>query len=454
MIDESNSTTIPKVLVVATNDSDDNFLKHLGLECEFLFLKKKNQFEEQYENYEDGHIAFIICGEESGLDFSFEVAQIMRNQCPSTPSYFISHNKNNFIEKKMIKNGFSKAFLLPIDLELFKENAVQNFSSENLKKRFYKTIKIFDLLEDTELGFDTYVYLPLNNKYVHFTSKDQKLTSKKLEKLKSQNMGSLLIDQKDLPLFYEYAANHLKELASGTGPLSETERQEKLKEAIRGLFVEIFDQSAKSDYDSGKEMLQTCQKIISTYITGNSQANWYNQMINLLGGTMGGYDHAANVSTLAALFAIALNHPHPEDLALAGFLHDISLSDFSIDLYDQPQEKWPEKYRKMYLDHPQQSINLIRQKKMIITEEVEKAILQHHEMWNGKGFPKQLNGERITEEAQILSLANQFNDLTVQETGKKNFTPIEAIDKISQNGSIGLALVRNIRKLFENESKK
>ena len=411
-------------------------------------ITSEDQFEDQYESYEDGDFVFSICGVQLGIDFSTEFAQVLNCQCPETPNFFITEDREHFQASDLQKNGFNKAFLFPADKKIFEDTVLSLMSPDALKERRLKPVRIIDLGENEALGFDTHVFLPLNKKYVKFSSADDKFSDKKLQKLKKNHIGSVHIDQKDTKKFYEYSAKRLKNLGQDD-TMSATEKEEKLTHAISGLFSDIFDSSQKDTFDSGKTLLATSQKIVSNYITNGINDNWYSNLVRTVGTSKGNYPHASEVSTYASLFAIGLQHKSPEDLALAGFLHDISLTDFPT---DKPEEEWDEEQKAFYNEHPKASINAIKKKKMIINPQIEKAILDHHEMYNGKGFPKGKSGDSICEEAQILSFADQFQYLITVKEGEKRLSPYDVYKVIEANGSISPQILRKLKKLLTQES--
>ncbi len=59
-----------------------------------------------------------------------------------------------------------------------------------------------------------------------------------------------------------------------------------------------------------------------------------------------------------------------------------------------------------------------------------KAIAQHHERYNGSGYPKGLQGDRISKEAQVLSLADEFDYLTRLVEGKPQLNAKQAVEKL------------------------
>jgi putative nucleotidyltransferase with HDIG domain len=217
------------------------------------------------------------------------------------------------------------------------------------------------------------------------------------------------------------------------------------------MFTSLIDTSQVADFAKGKELVADCQKIVSMYITGGKSDNWYNQLVRALSGASNTYDHASSVSTLAALLSIGLELPNPEDVAMAGFLHDLGRASTPEELINTPLANWPEDLRTAYLNHPVESMNVIKTKKMVVPKEVERAILQHHEMYNGKGFPKQIAGDRISVEAQVLSLADQFFYLTVETEGKKRLSPREAFAAIKANESISPILLKKLEPIITGE---
>lgn len=429
---------------------DDDLVSQLGsvVSAENISrVSSADQFFAEFESYTDGQFGAILVTTKLGMELAMEAGQVCRNQCAKTPSYCLVYDRNEFQPKEAIKNGYSDMLLLPADRQILVQKVAASMSEEALAKRMYKSIKVPDLKADTTLGFDTCVYLPLNKKHLLFSSGKDKLPEKKLEKLKQKQMGSLYIDQKNADQFYEYVANQFKSFGN---EMSETERTEKMQEAVRGIFSEIF-QPTSGSFEEGRDLADSCKKIVSTYVTGSAGTDLYSKLLKTLGGQSIEYSHSADVSTFAALFGIAVGYKNIEDLALAGFLHDIALAQFAPDHQGRIEDSWSEADKKTYMNHPQASCDLIKLKRMVISPQMEKMILQHHECHNGKGFPKGIAGDRFDEGAQILALADRFFYLTCAREGQKRFTPMEAMDQIAQQGVVAPSLLEKVRKVLKPE---
>ena len=56
----------------------------------------------------------------------------------------------------------------------------------------------------------------------------------------------------------------------------------------------------------------------------------------------------------------------------------------------------------------------------------------HHEWWNGEGYPRSLQGEKIPLEARIMALADVYDALVSERVYKKNWTHEDAVQFITE----------------------
>jgi HD-GYP domain-containing protein (c-di-GMP phosphodiesterase class II) len=439
-----------QILLIGLEPKVDLAIKAACEGADFTEINSAETFEAQFESWQDGMFNGIVCGPNIPGMAAFELAQVLLNQCPVTLKFYVTANTTNWEPRNLIKNGFNQAYALPMDGPLFRRAVAENLLSGNKKNRSFRSVRVFDLDGGGQLDFETYVYLPLNKKYIRFTGANQEIAPTKIERLHEKKMNQVFVDHKDMSKFYQYSAKRLREL--GEEGVSSTEKQEKLKDCVRGLFSDIFDQSVKADFDKGREMIQQAETIISNYITKGATSGWYQKLMASIGESNDSYNHASNVSTFAALFAIGIGHQHPEDLAMAGLFHDLGMASLPDEMMDKNEDEITEEQKAIYFTHPEKSCNYVKNKRIILTPAVEKAILQHHEKWSGKGHPRQLAAARISEEAQILSFADQFDYLTRIKEGHKRLEPIDALEVIKKNGSINPDLISRIRRVLDKET--
>ncbi len=66
--------------------------------------------------------------------------------------------------------------------------------------------------------------------------------------------------------------------------------------------------------------------------------------------------------------------------------------------------------------------------------EICECILQHHECWDGSGYPKGLKGEEILLPSRIIAVADAFDAMTSERTYRKTLTEEGAIEEIRRWG--------------------
>ena len=442
-----------RILKMGIDESVASLISSVVDGAQTTLITSADEFFAQYEQWGDGTFDIILCG--SGIQdlSSIEMGQVLQNQCPETPKSYLTSESAYYEPRLLIKNGFTSAYSFPLDLGEFKREMNEKVFVHHRKDKVFRTVRVVDLSSGDQLGFETYLYLPRNKKHIRYTASNAPVAQEKIEKLREHSMGQLHVDARDINKFYQYSARKMKDL--GKLAVSSTEAQEKLRSGVRTLFNDIFDSSIKADFDHGKEQIKQCESLISNYVTNGASSNWYTKLLSALGESGDTYNHASNVSVFASLFAIGIGHPRPEDLAMAGLFHDLGFAQLPAGWHEKTEaDLKTQADRDLFFSHVEKSLELVKQKRIILPEAVEKAILQHHEKFNGQGFPKALPHNRISQEAQILSFADQFDYLTREVEGRSRLKPLEALEAIRKNGSIGPELIAQFRRVLDQETQK
>jgi response regulator RpfG family c-di-GMP phosphodiesterase len=136
---------------------------------------------------------------------------------------------------------------------------------------------------------------------------------------------------------------------------------------------------------------------------------------------------AAAMSTLAIICAYANGFDSRKsyrELSYATLVMDISLAEFSeeqVKQYYMDRDQLPPDVLKAIQLHPMRSYQLAEQKLKSLSDVTMQLILNHHELFNGKGFPRSIRTEALFPIARVLSLAvDAFERLKkAQLTGAK-----------------------------------
>ena len=103
------------------------------------------------------------------------------------------------------------------------------------------------------------------------------------------------------------------------------------------------------------------------------------------------------------------NPVNREQLMAAVYMHDFTLSFLPIEVIHKPFKELSEEQIRDYKKHPIDAYNLL--KKMGHFNEAANICLQHHEQVDGKGYPKGLYDEEISDGAKIISICDRFDIL-------------------------------------------
>lgn len=124
------------------------------------------------------------------------------------------------------------------------------------------------------------------------------------------------------------------------------------------------------------------------------------------------FSHAVNTCILSVMTGLALGYDAAQldELGLAAMLHDVGKIKFSQRLASQFPDYLSRKEREEYKQHPIYTQEILRENRHLPVDVVN-ACFQHHERWNGSGYPQGLKGDAISEYAQIISIADVYDRL-------------------------------------------
>ena len=139
--------------------------------------------------------------------------------------------------------------------------------------------------------------------------------------------------------------------------------------------------------------------------------------------------HAVNVAILSLRLGVALGYTREELLTLGvgALLHDIGM----IRVMDIAQKKEPltPEERKKITQHPQYSVDILKETKDLTTVSLE-IIGSVHERYNGTGYPQGVGGSQLSEQAQVVAITDVYEALTHSRSYRDKLLPYEALKEI------------------------
>lgn len=148
------------------------------------------------------------------------------------------------------------------------------------------------------------------------------------------------------------------------------------------------------------------------------------------------YTHCMNVGTMATILAMAygFNEDRTRKFGLGAMLHDIGKLRIDKSILDKPG-KLTAAERIEIEKHCQLGYDILIRQSEIATVSAHCA-LQHHEKFDGTGYPRRLKGTEIHEFGRMLAVPDVYDALTSNRVYKKAMLPHEAVEFLyAQSGS-------------------
>lgn len=148
------------------------------------------------------------------------------------------------------------------------------------------------------------------------------------------------------------------------------------------------------------------------------------------------YNHSVDTCIMSIFLGSNLNLETEvlRNLALASLFHDIGKTSVPNYIVTKPGKLTTEEYKYMKL-HPYFGKDILLKHKNLSLEVIN-GVLQHHEKFNGTGYPANLKEHNISLFARIISICDVYSAITSDRCYRKKFNPREGYELIlSQSGT-------------------
>ena len=121
---------------------------------------------------------------------------------------------------------------------------------------------------------------------------------------------------------------------------------------------------------------------------------------------------------------IGIEGENREKLKQAALLHDIGKIGISSAILDKPGKLTDEEYE-IIKSHPSIGADILGP--ISSFDAIIPMVRQHHERWDGKGYPDGLAGNEICPEARILAVADVYDAMVSDRPYRKGMEKARAI---------------------------
>lgn len=144
------------------------------------------------------------------------------------------------------------------------------------------------------------------------------------------------------------------------------------------------------------------------------------------------YHHAVSVGVLTAALASQLGFPKGAtlQLGLAGTLADCGMAKIHPPLLEKAAFLTKTEFAEVK-KHPVFSYQMM-QESPLLRQEMKLAVLQHHERLDGSGYPRGDKGEKVSQYAQVLAVADVFHAMTCERVYRSKESPYKVAEMLKE----------------------
>jgi HD-GYP domain-containing protein (c-di-GMP phosphodiesterase class II) len=214
-------------------------------------------------------------------------------------------------------------------------------------------------------------------------------------------------------------------------------------------------QENKGAYRSYMELIERLDAVFSSIetgvsveprtvdnITGKLLQAVRDEQANIVGFVLGGEvsdrvlaKSSVNAAILAALISIELrfvNHVIMQ-IVTGALLHDVGMLRLPKEITGKSGGLSDAEVQRMQ-GHPLYSYKIIT-KELLYPEDVGLVALQHHERWDGEGYPRRITGAGIEVGARIVSVADAFEAMVSEKPYRNSMIGYQAMKNLLSDNS-------------------
>jgi HD-GYP domain-containing protein (c-di-GMP phosphodiesterase class II) len=141
------------------------------------------------------------------------------------------------------------------------------------------------------------------------------------------------------------------------------------------------------------------------------------------------YYHSVNVGVLSLVMGVALglNNTELYKLGLGALLHDVGKIFVDKDVIEKPGVLTPEEFEKAK-KHPEEGFQYLNNANLDLPATALIGVLQHHERFDGSGYPEGLRGENINKFSRIIAIADVYDAMTSDRPYRLALMPSEVME--------------------------
>lgn len=301
-------------------------------------------------------------------------------------------------------------------------------ASEKEDERF-RPIKLEFLKEAGQEPFDIFYKTDSfgTTRFVKFASTEIRHQDKVRKLIESgETDQDFYVREEDLIKYYFHATQHLRKLIANP-KVALKEKTQKIYNVSKEIMQEFFD------YNASNKILQSADEVMSLMDECFSGAKGEFHSISMITNKdYYTYTHSVNVGMYCLAYGIKTKMPQSDikDLGLGGMLHDVGKVRINTEILNKDGRLTEDEF-KIVKEHSPLGEEILQSMRCYGLTVVQMAG-QHHERFDGKGYPRGLAGEEISVYGRICKVMDVYDALTTRRTYKKAMAPFDALTLMRQ----------------------
>lgn len=139
--------------------------------------------------------------------------------------------------------------------------------------------------------------------------------------------------------------------------------------------------------------------------------------------------HSINVAVLSMMTGLSMEYPESKlvDLGLGALLHDIGMIMIEPTIFKSARERaLLAEEREEIRKHAEIGFNILRTYREV-PPKVAHIAYQHHERFDGSGYPRKLDKKQILEYASIVAVADVFDAIITDRPSRRGYSSTDAL---------------------------
>ena len=276
---------------------------------------------------------------------------------------------------------------------------------------------------DTIVGCDLYLQNCINNEvsYVLYCSGTNVVKSDKIDDLQKHQIKQLFIRKEDKKIYLKYVESSLKHIVNDDR-VDIKEKALIVYDVAKNIMNDVFE-----DPRSGEYVERSKSWVSNTIDFIIKSKGSFSSMMGMISYDYYTYTHSINVSVLGLLFAkyFGFDGGEMQSFGTGLLLHDVGKTQIDPQIINKKERLNDEEFARIKM-HVELGADILKQ-----TGGVDRAsffpIMQHHEKYNGKGYPNGLKGDAIHKYGKIAGIIDVYDALTTQRAYSDARKPFAAL---------------------------